>query len=272
MQGISKDNLFQAISGLKWEVNVADRFRLVYLKSTGLEKSDFDDSFSSYEKKRMADPSPSSTEYNIPETFSSEAILKQAKTDLKHPDPKVRILAIKYYLEKSYPSIPMSLLQEILSDQDAEVRAQALRSLIKFRSPIVSPFLKKHLKDNDPQVRVAALRGMFQYQEKIDLNILLRFLSDKSSLVRRKVATLLGWTQMEGTLPILMELSKDQDSKVRKAALSSLVTLYPEESEPRLMEAISDTDPSVQKWAKMTLEKILVRPLKRRRAFLTNRG
>jgi len=251
---------------------VADRFRLVYLKSTGLEKSDFNDSFSSYEKKKMADSSSSLPEYNISETFSSEAILKRAKTDLKHPDPKVRILAIKYYLEKSYPSIPMSLLQEVLSDRDPDVRAQALRSLIKFRSPIISPFLKKHLKDNDPQVRIAALRGMFQYQEKIDLNILLQFLSDESSWVRRKVATLLGWTQMEGTLPILMELSRDQDSKVRKAALFSLATLYPDESESRLMEAIADSDPSVQKWVKMTLEKILVRPLKRRKAFLTNRG
>jgi HEAT repeat protein len=251
---------------------VADRFRLIYLKSTGLEKSDFNDSFSFYEKKKMADPSSSSPEYNIPKTFSSEAILKQAKTDLKHPDPKVRILAIKYYLEKSYPSIPMSLLQEILSDRDPDVRAQALCSLIKFRSPIISPFLKKHLKDSNPQVRIAALRGMFQYQEKIDLNILLQFLSDESSWVRRKVATLLGWTQREGALPILMELSKDQDSKVRKAALFSLATLYPDESENRLMEAMVDSDSSLRKWAKMTLEKIVVRPLKKRKALLTNRG
>ena len=254
------------------EGNVADRFRLIYLKSTGLEKLEFNESFSSNGNKKKADPSSSSTEYNIPESFSSEAILKQAKADLKHPDPKVRILAIKYYLEKSYPSIPMSLLQEILSDRDSDVRAQALRSLIKFRSPIVSPFLKKYLKDSDPKVRIAALRGLFQYQEKIDLNLFLQFLSDESSWVRRKVATLLGWTQMEGALPVLMELSRDQDSMVRKAALFSLATLYPDESESRLMEAMADSDSSLRKWVKMTLEKIVDRPLKRRTASLTNRG
>ena len=117
---------------------------------------------------RQRDPGRSlhTAESMTPETFSSQTILKQAKADLKHPDPKVRILAIKYYLEKSYPSIPMSLLQEILSDRDPEVRAQALHSLIQFRSPIVSPLLKKYLKDNDPRVRMAALRGMFQYQGK----------------------------------------------------------------------------------------------------------
>jgi HEAT repeat protein len=257
---------------VEWEGNVADRFRLIYLKSTGLERSVFDESFSTHDHEKMTGPPSPPPGYNIPGTFSSEAILKQAKADLKHPDPKVKILAIRYYLEKSYPSIPMSLLQEILSDRDPEVRAQVLRSLIKFRSPIVSPFLKKYLKDNDPRVRITALRGMFQYQEKIDLNLLLQFLSDESPWVRRKVATLLGWTHIEGVFPILMELSKDQDSKVRKAALFSLTTLYPDESENRLMEVMVDSDPDLRKWAKMTLEKIVARPLKKKVASLSNRG
>lgn len=251
---------------------MADRFRLNYLKSTGLERSGFDDSFSSRDTRKMTSPPSPPPEYNIPETFSSEAILKQAKADLKNPDSKVRIFAIRYYLEKSYPSIPVALLQEILSDRDPEVRAEALRSLIKFRSPVVSPLLKKYVKDGDPRVRITALRGMFQYQGKIDLNILLQFLSDESTWVRRKVATLLGWTQIEGALPILMELSRDRDSMVRKAALFSLTTLYPDESENRLMEAMTDSDPGLRKWAKMTLEKIVARPLKRKTASLRNRG
>ena len=251
---------------------MTERFRLIYLKSGESEKSAWDESYSSYERETTSGKILPSTECSAPETFSSQAILKQAKADLKHPDPKIRVLAIKYYLEKSYPSIPISLLQEILSDRDPEVRAQALRSLIIFRSPIVSPLLKKHLKDNDPSVRVAALRGMLQYKEKIDLNILLQFLSDESSWVRRKVATLLGWTQVEGAFPILMEMSKDQDSKVRKAALFSLITLYPEESQDRLMEAMADSDASVRQWAKMSLEKIAARPLKRKADSLSNRA
>jgi HEAT repeat protein len=251
---------------------VSDRFRLIYLKSTGSEKSDFNESFSCHENKETVLPSSSSAVNHPPETFGSEAILKQAKADLKNPDPKVRILAVRYYVEKSCPSIPLSLLQEILSDRDPDVRGQGLRSLIRFRSPIVAPFLKKYLRDNDPKVRIAALRGMFQYQERIDLNLLLQFLSDDSSWVRRKVATLLGWTQIEGALPILMELSKDQDPMVRRAALFSLVTLYPEESDNRLMEAMADSDPSLREWAKMTLEEMIDSPLKREKVFLSNRS
>ena len=241
---------------------MADRFRLTYLKSTGLERSNFDESFSSRDAEKTISSASPFPEYNIPGTCSSEAMLKQAKTDLKHPDPRVRLWAIRYYLEKSFPSIPMSLLQEILSDEDPEVRAQALRSLIKFRNPIVSSLLKKHLKDSDPKVRIAALRGIFQHQEKIELNILLQLLSDQSSWVRRKVATLIGWTQIEGSLPILMELSRDQDPMVRKAALFSLAVLYPDESENRFMEAMTDSDPAIRKSAKVILEKIAARPLK----------
>jgi HEAT repeat protein len=247
---------------------MADRFRLIYLKSPGLEESDFNESSSSRDDRRMISQTSPLPEYDLPGTFSSETILKQARADLKHPDPKVRILAIKYYLGKSYPSIPLSLLQEFLSDQEPEVRAEALRCLIKFRSPIISSLLKKHLKDSDPKVRMTALRGMFQYQEKIDLNILLQFLSDESTWVRRKVATLLGWAQIEGALPILMELSRDQDAVVRKAALFSLSVLYPDESENRLMEAMTDSDPGLRRWARMTLEEIAARPLKRRGASI----
>ncbi len=257
---------------VEWKDKVADRFRLTYLKSTGTERSDFDESYSLHNVARKVNAVPCSSEYNAPGACSSETILKQAKSDIKHPDPQVRVWAIRYYLEKSLPSIPMSLLQEILSDEDAEVRVQALHSLIKFRSPIVSSLLKKHLKDSDPRVRVAALRGMFQHHEKIEQNILLQLLSDPSSWVKRKVATLLGWTQVEGSLAILMELSRDQDPMVRKAALFSLATLYPEESENRFMEAMADLDPALRKWAKVLLEKMVDRPLKKKTISLARRG
>ena len=250
---------------------MADRFRLTYLKSTALERSDFDESFSSRDVEKMITSASPLPEYAIPGARSSEAILKQAKADLKHPDPQVRLWAIRYYLEKSFPAIPISLLQEILSDEDPDIRAEALHSLIRFRNPIVSTLLKKHLKDSDPKVRIAALRGIFQQQEKIELNILLQLLSDPSSWVRRKVATLIGWRQIEGSLPILMELSRDHDPMVRRAALFSLAVVHPDESEDRLMEAMTDSDPAVRTWAKMILENMADRPVKGKMVSLAHR-
>ncbi len=225
--------------------------------------------FSSSPSKESERPSPSSLN-SISESQSTREILKQAIVDLKHPDPKVRILAVRYYLEKSHLSITMPLLQEILSDPDSGVRAEALSTLITFGSPIISPFLKKYLRDPDPAVRMVALRGMFRLKEKMDLNLLMQFLSDESPWVRRKVATLLGWNQVEGVLPILMELSKDGDAKVRKSAIFSLLIHYPEEGEERLLEAMTDPDQDIRKWSKAELNRMLERPKKKTYTSLTD--
>jgi len=248
---------------------VGDRFRLIYLKSTDLEKSKGDEPPSFYASEEIPRDDSPSTESGITGTFSTQAILKQARADLEHPDPKARILAIRY-LENSDPSITLPLLQEVLFDKDPEVRIQALSSLIKFKNSNIFPLLKKSLRDKDPRVRLLAIRGMFRMGEKIDLNILLQFLSDESPWVRRRLATLLGWGQNEGVFPIVMELCKDADAGVRKAALFSLTTLYPEECENRLVEAMTDSDPDIRKWARGTLERMAARPRKGNRASLSH--
>lgn len=242
---------------------MGDRFRLVYLKSTGTEKPVLDEFSPSpdRDKNLKAGSAGIQTSSPLSETLSSQMILKQAKLDLEHLDPKVRILAIQY-VQKENPSTALPLLQEVLTDQDPEVRAQGILSLSQLQDPAVSPLLKKYLEDHDPRVRIAALRGLFKRTEKVDLKLLLQFLSDESPWVRRKMATLLGWTQMEGVFPILVEMSKDHNVEVRKAALFSLMTLYPEEIEDRLLDAMNDTDENLRRWAKKALEKIAVSPVK----------
>jgi HEAT repeat protein len=271
LETIPNDNFFKTILESKKRQGMGDRFRLIYLKSPDSEKTNLEEDPTSYDPMEATSVLHlSSTHIHITKTFSFQSILKQARADLKHPDPEVRILAIQY-LEKSDPSIAIPMLQEVLPDQDASVRIQVLSSLIKFQDPIICPLLKKCLKDSNPRVKVTALRGLFQLKEKVDLNFLLQLLSDESSWVKRKMATLLGWTQMEGTFPVLMEMSKDQDSRVRKAALLSLITLYPDESENRLVEAMIDSDPDLRKWARGVLEKTLARPLKRSSTLLQNK-
>jgi HEAT repeat protein len=250
---------------------VGDRFRLIYLKSTDLEKPKADEPPSFHEQEETSKDASPSNGFSVQEALSTQTIMKQASADLEHPDPKVRILAIRY-LEQSDASIALPLLQEVLFDKDPEVRIQALSSLIKFRNLNIFPLLKKSLKDKEPGVRLLALRGMFQTGEKIDLNILLQFLSDESPWVRRKLATLLGWSQTEGVFPILMELCKDTESGVRRAALISLITLYPEESENRLVEAMTDSDPDIRKWARKTLERMTARPMTGSKGSLSHWG
>lgn len=246
---------------------MSDRFRLIYLKSTDCEKSEGEPLPPCDAPERMSRDDSPSAQPKETEAFSTQAILKQAQADLEHPDPKARILAIRYLANLDL-AITLPLFQECLFDKDPEVRIQALSSLAKFKDSNILPLLKKSLKDRDSRVRLFALRSLFRMGEKIDLNFLLQFLSDESPWVRRKLATVLGWSHAEGVFPIVMELCKDADAGVRKAALFSLTTLYPEECEDRLVEAMTDRDPDIRKWARATLERMAASPRKGKKASL----
>jgi len=226
---------------------LTENFRLLYLKSQDSESSSLKETSSRFDPSENTSLNP----------YSHQEILSQAIDDLRHPDPKVRTLAVQYYIEKSNLSIALPLLQEILEDEDPGVRAQALLSLIKLGNPIIFPFLKKHLKDKDEKVRRIALKGIFQTQQNIDINLLRPLLNDESPWVRRKMATLLGWREVEGGQTLLSEMLKDKESMVRKAALSSLLILYPEEGETQMWNAISDSSHEIRTWVKAQLNRRL---------------
>ena len=124
------------------EGSARDRFRLIYLKSTGSEKPAFNEPVLPEDSKQRVTPFSS---YPISGTFSSQTQLEQAKADLKHPDPQLRQLAIDY-LEKVDPSVATPLLQETLSDRIPDVRARAILALVKLKDPGISPLLRKFLK------------------------------------------------------------------------------------------------------------------------------
>ncbi len=238
------------------EGSVRDRFRLIYLKSTDSERGNSKRSSLSSDSKHVDGPN-TSWSGGASDVYSIRARLEQAKADLKHPDPKIRILALRYLEKEEASSSAASLLQNALSDPNAEVRAQAILALARFKGPETNLLLKKHLRDGSPDVKMAALRGIFQSGQGVDLNILLQLLSDESPWVRRKMATLLGWFPMEGVLPILAQLSADPEARVRKAALLSLISLYPDERKERLLKSMADPDPGLRRWAKKALERTI---------------
>ncbi len=241
---------------------MAERFRLIYLKSAGAEKPQGDELPPISDSESSSSTALEARALLSSDTFSAQAMLQQAKADLKHVDAQVRRMAVRY-LEKVDPAVSLPLLQEMVTDRDPEVRARALHSLVTLGDPLAGSWLRKGLKDRDSHVRIAALRGLFNTEEKVDLNLFLQFLSDESPWVRRKLATLLGWSHQEGVLPILAELTRDSEAQVRKAALFSLWSLYPEESEERLLEAMNDPDPDLRRWAMNTLETVARAPLGR---------
>lgn len=236
---------------------MADRFRLIHFKSGDSERISGQPQFGHrFEEERRKEKAPRFD--HQPDTFSFQTTLNQLKADLRHGDPQVRVLALRY-LEQLEPATALPFLQEALSDQDGIVRAQAVRSLSRLRTLEATPLLKKGLRDPDPEVRMGALRGLFLSGERLDQHLLLQLLSDESPWVRRKLATLLGWYRTEGSLPVLTQMAKDPEAKVRKAALISLVALYPEEGKDWLFQAYRDEDQEIRLWAKKALEKWMMR-------------
>lgn len=227
---------------------MTERFRLAFLRSTTTDRPSLDES--------SLPPGAQSSDRDLSGygSFSSQVTLKQAKLDLTHPDPKIRMMAIRC-LEKTEFGIALPLLQDALADRNPEVRVQGFRSLITFSEPSVFDLIRKYSTDGDPRIRLAVLRGLFKQKKRIDWNLLHSFLSDESPWVRRKLATLLGWVPLDGTFPILTRLSKDPHPKVRQAALLSLTALYSGESQDRLLEAMNDPDGDLRKWAKDVLER-----------------
>jgi HEAT repeat protein len=244
---------------------------LIYLKSTELEKSVFDEPLSpSGITPVSAVPAPCG-DVKSSESFSGQAGLKQAKEDLGHPDPRMRMMAARF-LERADAAIAVPLLKETLSDRDPRIRTEGLRILAAHtENPALHALFQACLKDEDFRVRIAALRAIFKSRMRLDLPGLLALSGDASALVRRKLATLLGWTRDEGTLEILSVLSKDPDPKVKQAALASLLALDPYSCENRLMQAMEDPDPQVRRWAKDALEKRIAKTLTRRNIRLAER-
>lgn len=242
----------------KGETGMADRFRLIHFKSGDSERTSQHSTHDGHPSQEDRRKEKSLRLDRQPETFSFQTTLGQLKADLRHGDPEVRVLALRY-LEQLDASTALPFLQEALSDQDVTVRTQAVRSLSRFRSSEATPLLRKGLRDANPAVRVGALRGLFLSGERLDQHLLLQLLSDESSWVRRKLATLLGWYRVEGALPVLTQLAKDPEAKVRKAALVSLLSLYPDEGKDWLFQAYRDEDQEIRLWARKALEKWITR-------------
>ncbi len=237
---------------------------MIYLKSTELEKSTFEEPLSSSGKELFPTPPSSGPAADNSGSFSRQATLKQAMDDLRHSDPKIRIMAARF-LQKVDPRVAVPLLKEALSDRDPRVRMEGLSTLAGQRDDVsLVPMFQACLKDEDSRVRIAGLRAIFKNRKPLDLSVLVPLSGDPSPLVRRKLATLLGWTTDEGAVPMLAALSKDPDPKVRQAVLVSLSALDRRSCEDRLMKAMADPDPELRRWARERLGKRISKSVTRR--------
>jgi CRP/FNR family cyclic AMP-dependent transcriptional regulator len=138
------------------------------------------------------------------------------------PDPRIRRLAVEMLMDPSAdPRVPAALARRA-SDEDAMVRALAIRGLGRIE-PTELPALERALDDEDEIVRVAAVEALGASPDPAAASRLERFiLADDPSLAGAACLALLGEPSRQRAFDRLRSLLSDSDPEVRLATLRRL--------------------------------------------------
>lgn len=120
------------------------------------------------------------------------------------------------------------LVEAMLEDADAGVRAAAARSLGERGERRAVRDLALAASDRDPEVRLSAVWALNELQDLRGLAALLRALTDESTPVRRMAARALGDLDLQAPPPELLVATRDPDPMVRRMALWAVGELRPD--------------------------------------------
>lgn len=84
---------------------------------------------------------------------------------LSHPNPTIRLLAIKNLAKLKETTLRYRLYQIARHDPDSFVRREAVSALGRMRCPEVIPLLQECLQDQDPKVILQAIRGLLYFRD-----------------------------------------------------------------------------------------------------------
>jgi HEAT repeat protein len=198
------------------------------------------------------------------------------------PDPRVRRLAVEMLSADTDDTRVRTVLAERTQDEDAVVRANAIRGL-GFAGPIDVPILERGLTDDDAAVRLSAVHalgeassddsavaaGLRDLAEDPDPGVaaaacaallggpsrddaiarLRRFLSHEDPEVRILAVRQIGSAAPEDVLALVRPLLEDDSATVRAQALQALASSAPGPAVPGAFEAREPRDDSVRRVA-----------------------
>ena len=132
-------------------------------------------------------------------------------------------------------SAAVPVLKDAVSDDDPDVRKEALRSLGKLRErasidpQVVIPTLIAALDDGEAEVREVAVTylGIVRDSPAKEVPALTNALADDDAAVRAAAATALGayGPEAESALPALRKATKDADEQVQREAGRAIITI-----------------------------------------------
>ena len=169
-------------------------------------------------------------------------------------DDVTRLIAAKYLLDQSPPETAKQLAGQLLEDRFAEVRSEALRTMIRLDVSDLRELLVAALIDRSPGVR--QLAGY--YAHKIyDTDLAEFYRSQLPSLSGRMKSTCILGVGIYGKkedVSLLVPFLTEQRAGLERAAIKSIARLDPEKHTELLLNALQSLRPGVSKEACLALQ------------------
>ncbi|MBI5631953.1 MAG: HEAT repeat domain-containing protein [Nitrospirae bacterium] len=185
-------------------------------------------------------------------TRKTQRHINRLDDELKDKDPEIRINAIRFLMEVSYPQKVDILTSFLKSDDNENVRLEAVKALGKSGDSAAIDILIEALKNKNPQFSFEAAKALgsltgWNLIEPRAVQALIAAVREKNSAA----AEALGSMSSPQAIKIICEALQDKNPEVRAAAANALnymaaVAKGNSEMVDPLIEALSDDDPNVR--------------------------
>lgn len=185
-----------------------------------------------------------------------EVLYTQALKKLLHDRKEIRCKGIMEIEEIGQKNRAVAYaLYPIVQDDEPDVRAQALISLINLNNKESIYLFKAALNDENARVRMAAIRGLQKLTGKSTSQFLSLALNDESAEVREITARYIGVNGDSASISAIIELlGKEREPSVRKTLLKTVTTMREKSTIPCIISMLNDPDAEFRKIAAETLE------------------
>ena len=142
----------------------------------------------------------------LPHDFNGSLLVQL----LQHPNPKIRLLAVKNLGKLNDPSW-FDVVSELATSEDTTLtRREAISTIGRMRTEKAIPILSRFLHDGDPKVILQAIRALLHFKKLPEVQVALLPLTDHpNSEIQDAVRKELGAEQKKGTRDKTHPLSPD---------------------------------------------------------------
>jgi HEAT repeat protein len=173
--------------------------------------------------------------------FSKPEVQHAMEELLKDQNRQIRVAALEA-MSKLRTEQNLELIANMLLDSDLEVQSKAADLLIQLNNPKACKYLVDVLKDDSEYTRRSAVEVLNGIADEDSVKYLLGILGDNDWWVRSRACDALGNIGGDSVIAAVMKLVSDEDDNVRRSAIEILNYTNDERAIKYLLKATQDKD------------------------------